>query len=211
MLTLYIATALIGGTLIVLSALGGLGDDAELDVDHDVDLDVDALDVDVDVDVDVDADADVDAVHALDVVDAEGVWLPFLSLRFWTYTAAGFGLTGSLLTWLGSLPAVGTAIAAGGTGLVAGLSMAYLMRAVKRGEASGQVRVSDYVGAEGTVMVAIAPGAVGKIRTRIRGEEIDLVAVTAGSDALARGEAIMIIEMDGAQARVVRRDAVLGD
>ncbi len=221
MLTFYIIAGIIGGSLIVLSALGGIGDnDADLELDHDVDLDVDHdidLDVDHDVDLDVDHDVDLDADHALDVarvldgVDPEGIWLPFLSLRFWTYAAAGFGITGGILTWLGTLaePAVG--IAAGGTGLVAGLSMAYAMRALKRGEAHGHVGPADYQGAEGVVRVAIQPGGTGKIRTRVRGEEIDLLATSDVGEPLPAGTPIIIIEMVGAQAKVVGREAIVGD
>ena len=56
MLTLYIITGIVGGTFIVLSALGGLGDhDSDFDADHDADFDADH-----DADFDADADADLD-------------------------------------------------------------------------------------------------------------------------------------------------------
>lgn len=221
MLTLYLIAGIVGGSLIVLSALGGIGDhDADLEVDHDVDLDVDhdvALDFDADHDLDLDLDHDVDhdldVAHAgvLDGVDPEGVWLPFLSLRFWTYFAAGFGITGGLLTWLGALiePVIG--LSAGGTGLVAGLAMSYAMRALKRGEAHGHIGLDDYQGAEGVVLVAIQPGGTGKIRTRVRGEEVDLLASSDATEPLAAGAPIIIIDMVGAQARVVGRSAITGD
>lgn len=219
MLTFYLIAGIVGGSLIVLSALGGIGDhDADLELDHDVDLDVDH-DIDLDVDHDVDLDVDHDVEGALDVahggvldgVDPEGVWLPFLSLRFWTYAAAGFGITGGLLTWLGTLaePAVG--LAAGGTGLVAGLAMSYAMRALKRGEAHGHIGLRDYQGSEGVVLVAIQPGGTGKIRTRVRGEEIDLLATSDAAEPLTAGAPIIIIDMVGAQAKVVARNSLVGD
>lgn len=222
MLTIYLIAAIVGGSLIVLSALGGGDSDHDLDADHDVDLAIDHdldldhdLDVDHDIDLDADHDLDVsaaDAAHGpLDVVDAEGIWLPFLSLRFWTYFAAAFGLVGALLTWLGTLGALAVGLAAGGTGLAAGLAMAYTMRLLKAGEAHGQIKLSDYEGAEGHVRVSVGPGAPGKIRTRIRGEELDLIALPAADDTLPPGTPVMIIEMEGAVARVVRRDAILGD
>ena len=65
--------------------------------------------------------------------------------------------------------------------------------------------------AEGTVRVAVGPGAPGKIRTRIRGDELDLIALPAGDETLPPGTPVMIIEMEGAVARIVRRDAILGD
>ncbi len=219
MLSVYLIAGIVGGVLIVLSALGGIGDhDADLELDHDVDLDVDGdvdldLDGDVDLDVDHDLDHEVDVAHGgpLDGVDPEGIWLPFLSLRFWTYFAAGFGITGGLLTWLGSLvePVVG--LAAGGTGLVAGLAMAYAMRALKQGEAHGHIGLNDYQGAEGVVRVSIRPGGTGKIRVVVRGEEIDLLATSSEPEPLLAGTPVVIIDMLGAQARVVRRETLMGD
>lgn len=218
MLTVYLIAAIVGSTLIVLSALGGGDGDHDLDADHDVDLELDH-DVDLDVEHDIDLDADhaldvspADAAHGpLDAVDPDGIWLPFLSLRFWTYFAAGFGLVGAILTWLGTLGALAVGLAAGGTGLAAGLAMAYTMRLLKAGEAHGNVTLRDYEGAEGTVRVTVGPGAPGKIRTRIRGEELDLIALPAGDHTLPPGTPVMIIEMEGAVARIVRRDAILGD
>ena len=65
MLSVYIIAGIIGGVLIVLSAIGGIGDhDADLELDHDVDLDVDHdIDLDVDHDVDLDADHAIEAAH----------------------------------------------------------------------------------------------------------------------------------------------------
>jgi len=219
MLTFYIITGIVGGSLIVLSAIGGIGDhDADLELDHDVDLDVEH-DLELDLDVDHDVDLDVDHEHELDLsqggvldgVDPEGIWLPFLSLRFWTYAAAGFGVTGGILTALGSLAEPVVGLAAGGTGLVAGLAMSYAMRALKRGEAHGHVGLADYQGSEGTVRVAIHPGGTGKIRARVRGEEIDLLATSDATESLPVGSPIIIIDMVGAQAKVVGRSAIVGD
>lgn len=223
MLSVYLIAGTVGGVLIVLSALGGIGDhDADLELDHDVDLDLDVdgdVDLDLDVDHDVDLDVDHDLDHEVDVahdgpldgIDPEGIWLPFLSLRFWTYFAAGFGITGGLLTWLGSLVEPMVGLAAGGTGLVAGLAMAYAMRALKRGEAHGHIGLNDYQGSEGVVRVSIRPGGTGKIRVVIRGDEIDLLATSTETEPLLAGTPIVIIDMLGAQARVVRRETLMGD
>ena len=83
----------LGGVLIVASIVLG-------DTDTDVDLDVDA-----DVDLDVGLDGDQDALIVLkdpgDAVADAGIWLPFFSLRFWTFALAGFGASGLLLHLLG--------------------------------------------------------------------------------------------------------------
>lgn len=213
MLTVYLIAAIVGGTLIVLSAFGGGEGDHDVDADHDVDLHLDH-DVDLDADHDVDLAPGTDLAHGADhggAIDGEGLWLPFLSLRFWTYFAAGFGLVGTGLTWLGSLADLIIGLAAGGTGLVSGLAMAYAMRLLKAGEAHGQIKMSDYEGAEGRVRVALGPGSPGKIRTVIRGEELDLIALPAEGETLPPGTPVMIIDMEGTVARVVRREVILND
>ncbi|MCA9538960.1 MAG: NfeD family protein [Myxococcales bacterium] len=228
MLTLYIITGIVGGTFIVLSALGGLGDhDSDLDADHDADFDADHdadFDADADADLDVDADHDVDlhADHALEVhadhggplataAADTGLWLPFFSLRFWTYFAAAFGLTGTVLSLLGSVfePMIGGV--AGVTGFVAGTAMAYAMRLLRRGEAHSAIGVDDYDGAEGVVLVTVTDGEPGKVRLQLKGESIDVLATTTEPGPIAAGEPVVVIEMIGPQARVIRRARLLGE
>ena len=67
------------------------------DIDADAEVDMDA-DVDVDVDADLDVDHDADVAPSVDTADA--LWLPFLSLRFWLFFVAFFGLVGTMLTTL---------------------------------------------------------------------------------------------------------------
>ena len=73
MLTLYIVSAAVAGVLILLSLMG-----ADHGVEHEVHFD---------------HDSDHDSEHS-------GHWLPFFSLRFYTYFFAGLGVTGLLLHWL---------------------------------------------------------------------------------------------------------------
>ena len=104
-----------GGLFVAASVFFGDHDtDSDADFDADLDTDFDAdLDIDADIDVDVDADIDVDADHSIaDIVHAGGdaahdaLWLPFFSLRFWTFSLASFGLTGTLLQLLIGVTAV---------------------------------------------------------------------------------------------------------
>ena len=100
MLALYIGTMLFGFVLIAISALLGGGDqDGDMDVDHDAD-------VDSELDADADADHDVDN----DAADLR-LWLPFLSMRFYTFLSFAFGLSGTLMTLLG-LPLLAVLFAA---------------------------------------------------------------------------------------------------
>ncbi len=102
MLTVYLITAVVGGAFVLLSAFGGSHDD----FDHDADFDSDAgFESDAGLDADFGADADHgELVHA-------DVWLPFLSMRFWTYFLTFFGVTGMLLDELFDQLALATQVA----------------------------------------------------------------------------------------------------
>ena len=90
----------------------GTGDPERFDCD-DADDFIGAPDnpyyVDVDGDVEVDKDFGIEG-------DAAAVWLPFLSMRFWVFGSAFFGLFGTLATLLGLTTAgvtLGASIAVG--------------------------------------------------------------------------------------------------
>lgn len=184
--------------------------DADFDADADADFDADA-DADADSDFDLHADSDVDLhaevghdlpAHAVGADHAQ-LWLPFLSMRFWTYFLAFFGVTGLLLTavWQEGLP---TALVSGGMGLACGLGMAYGTRYLKRTTTTSGSGVRDFVGVEATVLFAPSAAQVGKIRAVVKGREVDLLATTDDADAIERGARVLIIGFEGAQARVVR-------
>ena len=111
MLPIYLGSLVVGGLRVAVSLIFG-GDDADadadadfdLDADTDVDLDLDA-DADVDLDLDADADVDLDVDHDSSIADLvqhgvegthDAMWLPFLSLRFWTFSLASW----SVWPWL---------------------------------------------------------------------------------------------------------------
>ena len=117
----YLVSLIVGGVLLGASILLG-GKDLDADADADVDLDVDA-DADADLDLDADADGEFDkdvGGHG----DFSGFLFMFLSLRFWTFFLAFFGLTGLVLDglslvsseWLGFGLALGMGF---GTGALA--------------------------------------------------------------------------------------------
>lgn len=142
---------------------------------------------------------DMDETHML-----WAQWLPFLSLRFWVYATAGFGLTGTLLTTvpaaLGSPPAhaAAAAVAAVATGLVTGTAAQALFRWVQRGRADSQTAAADFVGREATALLPIEPGRRGKVRVAVKGQIIDAPAVSPAH--VARGERVVV---------TLRREGVL--
>jgi hypothetical protein len=173
-LALYLVTLIVGGGLVLLSAVAG-GDDHEGEIEHEHE-------------------------HEHGEGDGEGheTWIPFLSLRFWTWFAGFFGLTGLLLTSLSPLgePVVG--LAAGGTGFAVGLGVSAALRWLRRGEGGGTARLDALVGREGRVLVTVRPGLTGKIRCHVGEEFVDVLAdLEADHDApVAPGEAVLVLRVD---------------
>lgn len=184
-LTLYLIALFVGGPLVLFSALGG-------DVDADVDLDVDA-DVDLDVDADTDVDVDVDAGSGLDA------WLPFARVRFWIFALFMVGLLGTTLTLAGELGTVTVAALALGIGAPAAMLGERAIRAVKTASTSATASASDFVGAQGVVLLPVGTTQVGQIRVRVRGREIDLEARLEGDsdESIAAHEPVLVYELTG--------------
>ncbi len=210
----YLFALIVGlGILGIQSILGSK--DADADHDHDFDADGDAdLDGDADFDAhgdlhaDLDADADAD-VGANAGTGQEASWdggfvALFLSVRFWVFASLGFGMTGSLLSFLtqvGEVPAAVTAIV---MGLVCGLGAALSYRALKR--SSGVIvenAARSAVGRIARVIVPLPETGVGKVRIELGGRTVDLMAKGTGL-RIERGDQVVIEEVDGEIARVCR-------
>jgi membrane protein implicated in regulation of membrane protease activity len=186
MLSLYLIALLVGGFLLALSMFGG---------GHDVEADVDA-------DADIDADADVDGGH--DGFDAALAWLPVASLRFWTFFAAFFGLTGLVLD-VGNLtgPWLGLGLAVG-VGYVCGASMTAIVRRLRRERVDSSLSAEDCVGETARVVLPVTSNRAGKIRLEIKGRTIELLAKTDEGIELALGESCMVYEIKDGHAVVAR-------
>ncbi len=206
MIGLYIGALAFGGILIGVSILLGGGDgdfDKDFDMSADADFDVDA-DIDVDVDVDADFggggfDKDFDLSGSSDAATA-AMWLPFLSMRFWTFGAAGFGLVGSVLhpfaPWLVTLAA------ACFTGSVAGLGAAWFFRQLKVNTVTASVGLKQFVGREARVLLPVAPGEIGKIVIDDPQGQLELTARTQDHAAIRRGARVLITDVTDGTANV---------
>jgi len=199
MLQLYVFCLVVGMGLLLASFVHDHDGDADFDADADFDHDVD-LDHDVDVG-DLDADHDVDVAEGIDAADA--LWLPLLSLRFWIFFAAFFGLTGTALHFLTTPPwALGVALTMGaGTGYAA----SWVVRTLRAQKVNSAVdpRV-DYVGRRGEVILGVEPGDPGTVRLHAKGIDVDVVAVLAdGAPAQRRGDAVLVIRYDEESSTVV--------
>ncbi len=127
--------------------------------------------------------------------------IPFLSLRFWAFATAFFGLTGGLLTLVGGLGLL-TPVVAAGVGLGCGLVSARVLGSLGR-EAVGLVGDAQAnLGREGRVLLPVGPGRRGKIRLTVGGVSSDLVAETEGPATLQAGDLALIVGMRDAVALV---------
>jgi hypothetical protein len=189
--------------------------DLEHDVDHDHDLGHDA-EHDHEVDAghdhelahDHDHDAGHDAGHAEEALLAHGhvagagagaggttdaLWLPFFSMRFWTFFLAFFGLTGTVLSGLqlaGSIPTLMLALLVGGG---TGTTAAYAIRRL-RGQTIGLVEgMQDFVGRDGVALLPVSRERPGKIRIQSAGRDIELLAYAVDGKAIEAHQPVLVI------------------
>ncbi len=202
MLTIYIVCAVLGGGLMVLSALGGVFH-GDVSTDHDVSFDADhQIDFQHDLATHVDHPS-VDLSHDLDIgFAASDFWLAFMSMRFVTYFVGIFGIFGLVLTFFSGLSQTSIAVYTALVALVLGYGGALLNRYLKvEGETSG-VTEHDYVGALGRTTVPIRGSQPGKVRVSIKGDTIDMIALSEGEKEIAMGEEIVVVGLEGDKVRV---------
>jgi membrane protein implicated in regulation of membrane protease activity len=128
-------------------------------------------------------------------------WLALFGIRFWSFGAAFFGLTGLVLRALG-WPALAPFLATG-VGVAAGLGASAMFRALTR-DVVGQVPgAGALVGREGRLLLPVASAQRGKVRIGAPGGgDVDLVAES--DETLDAGAAVLIVEVKGNVAVVAR-------
>ena len=140
-----------------------------------------------------------------DAAGAEPFLATFLSVRFWTFFLAFFGLTGLSFTALGILPipwlvgliSLGIGLAAGGGGALA------LREAAKR-QTNSAAMASDLIGKTARVMVPFGPGETGKVRLETKGTTQELLAVSDDPTRFDAKDEALIVAIEGTRARVAR-------
>jgi len=195
----YVGCLIVGGGLVLISFFS--------DTDHDADVDVD-MDVDMDVDVDVDLDADHDVEVASSIDGADALWLPVLSLRFWIFFAAFFGLTGTILHLLDQLSWQATLGTSVGFGVGSGWLVSTIVRKLRSAKVDSNIDPHrDYVGSVGEVILAIEPGDPGLVRLRVKGVDVDVNAITEGASTLERGTLVKVLRYSQSTLCVVPAQA----
>jgi membrane protein implicated in regulation of membrane protease activity len=130
--------------------------------------------------------------------------LALLSVRVWTYLLAFGGATGVLLRLVGHEGEPLTAVVALVVGALAAAMARVVIGRASRAGPSGTVRTKDLVGRSASVVVPFEGTATGKIRVRVAGSDVDLLATSDG-EALGRDDEVLIVEVrDGGTALVTR-------
>lgn len=159
------------------------------------------IEADADHDLDAHADADHDTQG-----DLGGFFGVLGSMRFWTFFAAFFGLTGVVLDGFDlttQFTAGGLSI---GVGFVTGWVAVTLIRRLSANDTGVAAGVADYIGKTGELLIAVKPGGLGKIRIELKGTTVDVLALT-DDEPIAKGEQALILEMRDDKAIVVRLDS----
>jgi hypothetical protein len=181
MLSIYLGGVLFGGVLLAASVFGGHhggGHDAGHDPGH-----------------------DGPGPHAEHDRGHSGWRLPFLSLRFWAFATAFFGLTGFGLTLVGAAGAL-TPVLAGAMGIASGLVSAKVLGGLGRQSLGLIGDAQSHLGREGQVLLPVGPGQRGKIRLSIGGVSTDLVAETDATARLEAGATALVVGLRGNVALV---------
>ena len=200
MLGLYLGAMVFGAVLIGVTLFFG---------SHDFDADTD-LDVDLDHDLDMDVDADLGAVHGDAVfgpdglaedLDASNLWLPFTSMRFYTFFTFAFGLGGTIMTWFG-VPSILTLGISAVVGFVLGWLAAWSFRKLYRDTVTGDVGVQRFVGQEARVLLPVRLERRGKIVLDSPMGQIELPAETGDDRSFSPGDRVLVAHIDEGVANI---------
>lgn len=184
MLTVYLAALAIGGVLVGMSLLSGGEGDGDLHVDGDAEFEFEH---------------ELELEHAGLAIDA---WLPLTSMRFWTFFLAFGGLTGTLLSLLTSASVPFVAALAGGFGLVAGIAVTRVIRALRKKEVTGHVEEAEFIGKTGKLLLPVSKESVGRVRIRVKGRDVDLTARTDEGRPFAEKEEVIVYDVQNGTALV---------
>lgn len=133
-----------------------------------------------------------------------GLFTAFLSLRFWMFFLAFFGLTGLLLDGLDLVDNTVALAAAVFMGLVTGQATVAVFRRLAHSETSTAASAADYIGRTGRVLVGFGPGGLGKLRLVLKGTTVDVLATTEDERPFKPDDEALVIAMNDTTAVVSR-------
>ena len=198
----YWTCMVVGGGLLVFSAMGGDGSDADVDVDVDV-----GGGFDMHADFDAHA-GDFDAhVDAADAVHGGAAWLAtWFSLRFVVFFVAVFGTLGVVLTHLTSVGPSMTLLLSGVGGAAVGQGVHQLFRVIRKTSGDSTPQISDYVNRLGRVTIQIVDPDKGEVALQVRGTQRYVPAIVAGADGrFSVGDEVVVVAYRAGVAQVISK------
>jgi hypothetical protein len=201
--TVYVFCLVLGGGLAALSVASDV-------------LDFGGADFDLDLDLDLDLDVDVDTGGGID--SAGSAWGKLFSIYGILYFILGFGLTGTLLTWLMSNSFAATLPLAIGSGLVSGTFASRLVGYLKGSESGALEGDESWDGHTGQILLPLGVDSPGKVKMFKGAREHVIRALPHGNawEELAENSAlipaieawkqVMVVEVKNGIAYVVPTD-----
>jgi membrane protein implicated in regulation of membrane protease activity len=198
MLPIYLFCFIIGGIFVALAALAGL-DGVEFDHDFDPDIEV----------------REESPSNQEEKIFTQTrrrrritLWLPFLTLKFWTFGSCFFGLTGillSLFTEMSELPIASMSLV---VGVFCGTSMVWVLRNLRRHQADSLIHPHDLMGVSGKVTIPFDSQSRGKVQLNLKGSMIDYVAFTEDPKGFQKGDRVFVVGLKNNQLWVVPDDSI---
>ena len=195
-MSIYLAA--LGFGLVLLISTIFLGD-SDLDADADLDMDPN-IDFDAEVDFTIDGAGELDALNTAER-KSKTRFIPFLSIRFWTFGLSIFGVTGFILHKMDQSPVVHASLAVA-MGLVVGWAAALIFHRLKNTTVDSSANIDRLNGHEGVVTLTVRPEGSGKVRTRVKEQNLELLATTGHSEALEIGERVLIVKSENGRVVV---------
>lgn len=212
MWSVYLACLVFGGALVAVSLFSGFDADVEASGDMDgldggdvegLDLDADGVDGG-DADVDVDGEAMGAHDHGLTAV------VQFFSFRNIVFFLAFFGLTGSVLTLLGT-SALTVALLAALVGFAAAWALDRSMAYLRHSESGRVSDEKEFEGMRARVLVGVGRSEAGKISVNTEEKLVTLLATIAADatrDRFEPGEQVIIVSVESGIAQVAGEEFV---
>ena len=133
---------------------------------------------------------------------------PFLQLKFWSFFAAFYGLTGFLLHRQDVSAAVSLVISIAVGGFF-GFTISWALHRLQSQQRGSLVRVQQVVGLEGLVRTAVRGETPGEIRLLASGRTVDYLAVSDTARRIEAGETVIGLSIDGSRLRVMPKDELV--
>jgi len=195
MLPIYIFSFTIGGIFVALAALAGLDG---VDFDHDFDADIEVTEESRNIE-------EGEKILTLTKRSKKmTLWLPFLTIKFWTFGSCFFGLTGIVLSKLTpAIPQLAIASISVLIGSFCGTSMVWVLRNLRRHQADSLIRANDLIGLSGKVSIPFDSQSKGKVQLNVKGSTLNLVAFTDEEKGFKKGDRVLIVGLKNNQLWVV--------